>query len=136
MSFSTGAGRVQLRLSGNGKRVYLGAGEKTLVALDSRLCKKVWEFESPSRIVASPAVDQSTSDIYIPTLFSIVKVKDLGFRPQKVWLSQFNNFKLAVFQRSFQMLTPLITPNGVVTFLEPAIKGILSPSPLLWVSVF
>ena len=118
-------------LSGDGKRVYIGTGKNSLAALDTNSCKKVWSFEVPSQIIASPAVDQSTQEIYIPTSFSIIKIKDLGPRPKKFWVSKFDNFKLAVFQKSFQMLTPLITPNGIVTFFGAGYKRNIVPIPLV-----
>ncbi len=118
-------------LTGDGKRVYVGTGKNSLAAIDSKKCKKVWDFKVPSQIVASPAVDQSTQELYIPTSFSIIKIRDLGLRAEKVWVSQFNNFKLAIFQKSFQMLTPLITPNGIVTFFGAGYKRNVVPIPLV-----
>ena len=50
--------------SGNiGTTNVLRTGKKSLAALDSKSCKKVWSFEVPSQVIASPAVDQSTQEI-------------------------------------------------------------------------
>lgn len=110
-------------LRGDGKRIYVGDSFKKMIAFDDS-CKKVWEVDMGSQLVASIALSSENNELYGATAKSIIKVVDHGSKGEIAWKADLGIFNLPNPRRQIHGNLNLagIGANGVVAHVGAGIE--------------